>query len=81
MIGAIADPCVKIISPPKITSIINIGISQNFFLDTKNIKNSFKDLIVKIAVSLYPFLFHALSNMTYCACHIFCKANLYLLFS
>ena len=42
MIGAIADPWVKIITPPKITSVINIGISQNFFLDTKNIKNSFK---------------------------------------
>ena len=81
MIGAIADPWVKIITPPKITSVINIGISQNFFLDTKNIKNSFKNLIIKIAVSLYPFLFYALSNMTYYACHTSCKANLYLLFS
>ena len=46
MIGAIADPWVKTIIPPKITRTIKIGINQNFFLSNKNFKNSFKNDIV-----------------------------------
>ncbi len=43
MIGAIAEPCVKIIIPPKITRTIKIGINQYFFLANKNFKNSLKN--------------------------------------
>jgi hypothetical protein len=41
MKGAIADPWLKIIRPPKKSKQINIGNNQNFFLIFKKSKNSF----------------------------------------
>ena len=52
MKGAIADPWLNIINPPKNSKTTNIGSSQNFFLTFKKSQNSFKNHIFKIASSL-----------------------------
>ena len=51
MNGATAVPWVKTINAPNKTSMINIGISQYFFLSDKNSKNSLKKSNIKIAFS------------------------------
>ena len=48
MKGAIADPWVRIIRPPKIAKMIMVGKSQYFFLMLKKIKNSFINSILKL---------------------------------
>jgi hypothetical protein len=57
MNGAIADPLVKTIRPPKISNINIIGNNQNFFLSFRNPHKSLKKSIVTSpinTVSLYP---------------------------
>ena len=48
MNGAIAEPWLKIINPPKIIRIIKIGNNQYFFLIIKKSKNSIKKDISSI---------------------------------
>ena len=62
MNGAIADPWLNIIKPPKIIKTIKIGNNQYFFLIFKNSQNSFKKLIVKTDFSYYFFFQISQSN-------------------
>ena len=52
MNGATADPWLKIINIPNVTSTSIIGNNQYFFLEAKNTINSFKKLISFIIDSI-----------------------------
>ena len=55
MKGAITLPLLNTISNPNVTIITTVGISQSFFLDIRNLNNSYK---VDIRNSLYSRIFN-----------------------
>jgi hypothetical protein len=55
MNGAIAEPCVKMISPPKITIMSKMGMSQNFLRTFRKPQSSIKNDMPDPAPSQYWF--------------------------
>jgi hypothetical protein len=60
--GAIAEPWLKIINPPKIIKTISIGIIQNFFLTKINLIISFKKFINFLVNNFFASIYQLINK-------------------